>query len=249
MANQKVLIVEDDEVTALHLKMALEKRGYDVVSIASTTLQARNKIKIYEPEVVIIDIALEEYDDGITVANYLKEHMPLPFIYLTSHTEQELLNKAKLTQPYGYIVKPFVIESLHTTIQMALYNFQEEQKRNQELHKLTTEKLDLEKLLFAKKEHNRPHVHFGEHFYLNLNTNETYYKEKKLRLTQKENMLMVLLVAQKNSTVTFEQAMSYIWKEEGATENSIRTLVWRLRNKLPEDIIKNVSGIGYIIED
>ncbi|KIM10296.1 MAG: transcriptional regulator [Sulfuricurvum sp. PC08-66] len=249
MAGERVLIVEDDEVTALHLKMALEKMQYDVVSVASSTLQARNKIKIYEPQVVIIDIALQEYDDGIMIANFLKENFPIPFIYLSSHTEVELIDKAKLTQPYGYIVKPFVIESLHTTIQMALYRFQEEEKRNRELKQLTIEKLDLEKLLFAKKDAHKPQVDFCTHFYLDLNTNETYYKGKKVRLTQKENLLMVLLVAQKNSTVTFEQAMSYVWKEEGATENSIRTLVWRLRAKLPEDIIQNVSGVGYTIED
>ncbi len=78
---------------------------------------------------------------------------------------------------------------------------------------------------------------------------ETFYKEKKIKLTKKENAFLRLLVAQLGIVVSFEQAVNYVWDGNKATENSVRTLVWRLRNKLETDIIKNASGIGYYIEE
>lgn len=62
-------------------------------------------------------------------------------------------------------------------------------------------------------------------------------------------LFLRLLVAQMGVAVSFEQAISYVWDGSGATENSVRTLVWRLRSKLKDDIIKNASGIGYFIDD
>jgi DNA-binding response OmpR family regulator len=245
----KVLIVEDDEVTAMNLKMSLEKQGYNVVSVADTAIQARNKIKIYEPQVVLIDISLQESRDGIELARYIRDKHAIPFIYLTSHSDNEIIAEAKTTEPYGYIVKPFDPQSLHATIQMALYKFEEENKRNESLNDLKVDKLNLEKLLYSKKVIDKPIVPFGDGYHLDISVCESFYHGKKIKLTKKENAFIRLLVAQLGLVVSFEQAINYVWEEEGATENSVRTLVWRLRNKLPTDIIKNASGIGYYIEE
>jgi len=249
MSSVKVLIVEDDEVTSMNLKLSLEKLNYQVVSIADDTIQARNKIKIYKPDIILIDISLKTDADGIDLANYVKEQHQIPFIYLTAHTDEAVLEKAKITEPYGYIVKPFDPKSLHTTIQMALYRFEEERKRNESLQDLKMDKLNLEKLLYNKKIEDKPIVPFGDGYHLDISVCETFYEGKKIKLTKKENAFIRLLVAQLGLVVSFEQAMNYVWEEAGATENSVRTLVWRLRNKLPTDIIKNASGVGYYIED
>ncbi len=248
MSKAKILIVEDDEVTAMHLKMALKKLDYDIVSIAENTIQARNKIKIYEPDVVLLDISLQEDTDGIELATYIKRKHSIPFIYLTSHSESEVLDEAKVTEPYGYIVKPFDPKSLHSTIQMALYKFEEERKLKEDINTLQMDKSHLEKLLYTKKVSDKPLVPFAEDYHLDISTCETFYKGQKIKLTKKENAFIRILVAQLGLVVSFEQAMSYVWEDEGATENSVRTLVWRLRNKLPTDIIQNASGMGYYIE-
>ncbi len=249
MDQTKVLIVEDDEVTALNLKMSLEKHGYDVVSIADNAIQARNKIKIYEPETIIVDISLQKSNDGIELARYIREKHQIPFIFLTAHTDNDIINDAKKTEPYGYIVKPFDPKSLHTTIQMALYKFEQESQRNENLSELKVDKLNLEKLLYNKKVSDKPIVPFAHGFHLDISICETFFKDKKINLTKKENAFIRLLVAQLGMVVSFEQAINYVWEEDGATENSVRTLVWRLRNKLPEEIIKNASGMGYYIEE
>lgn len=249
MSKEKILIVEDDEVTAMHLKMALKKLDYEVVSIAANTIQARNKIKIYEPDAILIDISLQKETDGIELASYIKSKHTIPFIYLTSHAEEDILDEAKITEPYGYIVKPFDPKSLHSTIQMALYKFKEERKLKNDINTLKLDKEHLEKLLYTKKVSDKPLVPFALDYHLDISTCETFYKGTKIKLTKKENAFIRLLVAQIGLVVSFVQAMNYVWEEDGATENSVRTLVWRLRNKLPTDIIKNASGMGYYIED
>lgn len=248
MSKEKILIVEDDEVTAMNLKMTLQKLDYEVVSIAENTIQARNKIKIYEPDAILLDISLKEATDGIELAAYIKSKHQIPFIYLTSHSAKEILDEAKTTEPHGYIVKPFDPNSLHSTIQMALYKFAEERKLKEDIHNLQINKEHLEKLLYNRKVSDKPLVPFADDYHLDISTCETFYNDEKIKLTKKENAFIRLLVAQLGLVVSFEQAMNYVWEEDGATENSVRTLVWRLRNKLPTDIIKNASGMGYYIE-
>ncbi|MDQ1297527.1 MAG: hypothetical protein QG558_65 [Campylobacterota bacterium] len=249
MSSVKVLIIEDDDVTALNLKMSLEKQGYEVIASADTGVSSRNKIKVYNPDVVLIDIALESRDDGIEVARFIRDKMPRPFIFLTAHSESEMLDKAKQTEPYGYIVKPFDPINLHTTIQMALHRFQEEQKRNNDTNELKNTQAHLEKLLYAKKLSDQPIVEFGDGYRHNIALKETCYHEEKIKLTKKDNAFISLLVAQLGGVVDFAQAIDYVWSQEGASENSVRTLVWRLRSKLPTDVIKNASGMGYYLEE
>jgi len=248
MAKSKILIVEDDEVTAMNLKLSLERHGYEIVSTADTLIQARNKIKIYAPHIVLIDISLQESNDGIELASYVRKKHQIPFIFLTAHTDNDIIQQAKLTQPYGYIVKPFDPDGLNATIQMALYKYEQEKKALERPARIQNDKLNIEELLYNKREHDRPIVSFGDGYHLDLSACETFYQDRKIKLTKKENAFIRLLVAQCGTVVTFKQAMEYVWDENGATENSVRTLVWRLRNKLPTPIIKNASGVGYYIE-
>lgn len=249
MKKQRVIIVEDDEITSLNLNMSLQKHGYSVVAMCDNPEQAKNKIETHNPDILIIDISLQEASDGIELVKSVKEKHNVPFIYLTSYSDESTINQAKQTEPYGYIVKPFDPNSLHATIQMALFKFQVENERKADINSLKVDKTNLEKLLYSRKKSTEPIVPFGEDYHLDISICETFYKNKKIKLTKKENAFLRLLVAQLGVVVTFEQAMNYVWDESGATENSVRTLVWRLRNKLATDIIKNASGIGYYIEE
>jgi DNA-binding response OmpR family regulator len=248
MAMTKVLIIEDDEVTALALQMSLERFDYKVFSLVNEESSVQNKIKMYNPDIILIDIGLTKEEGGIEIATFIRDKMLCPFIFLTAHSESDILSKAKKTEPFGYIVKPFDPVNLHTTIQMALYRFQAEQKRLASVDVLKTDKEHLEKLLYAKKISNQPYVEFGEGYRHDICLGETFYRDQKIKLTKKENAFIHLLIAQLGSVVDFAQATHYVWGEEGASDNSVRTLVWRLRNKLPTDVIKNASGIGYYLE-
>lgn len=249
MQKHKILIVEDDEITSLNLNLSLQKQGYSVVALCDNIEQATNKILTHYPDVIIIDISLQESSDGIELAKSIREKYHIPFIFLTSYSDDDIISQAKLTEPYGYIVKPFDPNSLHATIQMALFKFQVEQERRESMNTLTVDKTNLEKLLNSKRTSDKPIVNFGDEYHLDISICETFFRGKKIKLTKKENAFLRLLVAQLGNVVTFDQAMHYVWDGSGASENSVRTLVWRLRNKLETDIIKNASGIGYYIEE
>jgi DNA-binding response OmpR family regulator len=249
MDKHNVIIVEDDEITALNLDISLQKHGYSVVAICDNASTAKNKIATYTPDIIIIDISLQESNDGIELAKFVKKKYDIPFIYLTSYSDDDIISQAKKTEPYGYIVKPFDPGSLHATIQMALFKYDLENERKENIDSLKVDKMNLEKLLYSKRASDKPIVPFGDNYHLDISICETFYKGKKIKLTKKENAFLRLLVAQLGLVVSFEQAMNYVWDETGATENSVRTLVWRLRNKLETDIIKNASGIGYYIEE
>ena len=249
MQNNKVLIVEKDQTTASELKIALQKQGYNIIAIVEDIVSAKNKIGFFTPDVVLIGITLHNHNDGIALASYMRKKFSIPFIFLTAHTDNDIIGDASKTEPYGYLIKPFNPIHLHATIQIAIYKSNQEKEKNANLTLLTTDNMNLKKLVYGKKILNAPALSFAKGYYFNTSTYETFYQGKRINLTKKENLLISLLVANLGLPVTFDQAITYIWGDDTSNEHSVRTLVWRLRNKLQTDIIKNVSGIGYYIED
>lgn len=249
MKNKHILIVEDDEITALNLSLSLQKQGYDKISVCENVNDAQQILKDFTPDLTIVDISLQDSNDGIELAKEIRSKYNIPFIYLSSHSDDNIISQAKHTEPYGYIVKPFDPNSLHATIQMALFKYEIENERKSEMESVNIDKSNLENLLHSRRASDKPIVEFGDYYHLDITICETFYKGKKIKLTKKENAFLRLLVAKLGIVVSFKQAMDYVWDNNGATENSVRTLVWRLRNKIQGDIIKSASGIGYYIED
>lgn len=248
MEKHTIIIVEDDEITALNLKLSLQKQGYEILATCDNISDALEKIEENAPNVIIIDISLQEGSDGITLGRKIRQDYAIPFIYLTSYSDDDIISEAIKTEPYGYIVKPFDPSSLHATIQMAVFKFEMECKRFDEISASKIDEKGVEKLLYERCEPDSASVFFGASYSIDIVKKEIHYKDEKLKLTKKESAILCLLVAKLGSVINFDQAINYVWSDSGATENSIRTLVWRLRSKLPTDIIKNASGIGYYIE-
>jgi len=248
MDKYKIIIVEDDEITSLHLNIALQKQGYSVTALCHTVDLAKYKISTTNPDLVIIDISLQKNNDGIELAKYINKECSIPFIFLTSSSDDDTIEQAKLTEPSGYIVKPFDTNSLHATIQMALFKFETIKDSSKDFQSNSINKINIEKLLSDKKLENQPIVQFAKDYHLDIDMHETFYKNKKIKLTKKENALLRLLVAKLSHVVSFEQAVNYVWQDGSTKQNSIRTLVWRLRSKLEGDVIKSDSGTGYYIE-
>jgi len=248
MEKHTIIIVEDDEITALNLKLSLQKQDYEILATCDNASDAIEKIQKHRPHIIIIDISLQEGSDGITLGQKIRQNYSIPFIYLTSYSDDDIIAEAIKTEPYGYIVKPFDPSSLHATIQMAVFKFEMECKRLDEINDSKIDEKSVEKLLYTKSEPNSGTVLFSSSYSIDIAKKEIFYDNQKLKLTKKEGAILLLLVAKLGNVINFNQAISYVWKESGATENSIRTLVWRLRSKLPTDIIKNASGIGYYIE-
>lgn len=117
----KILIVEDQFVEANHLRLMLKKAGHTVTGMARSVQDAKYYIAQERPELVLLDIFLSGKETGIDLAEILKEDN-IPFIYLSANSNEQVLNKAKLTHPYGFLVKPFREQDLLVTIEIAKYH-------------------------------------------------------------------------------------------------------------------------------
>lgn len=121
MKNAKIMIVEDENIVAMGIKSKLESLGYSVPCTASSAEDAIRKADLFYPDLVLMDILLKGEGDGIVAGDYIRKNFDIPVIYLTAYTDEETLERAKLTHPAGYISKPFKLEDIHTNIEIALH--------------------------------------------------------------------------------------------------------------------------------
>jgi signal transduction histidine kinase len=120
MTATRVLVVEDERIVALHLKQQLTKLGYDVVGMAASGESALRLIDDARPDVVLMDIHIDGPMDGIETTARIPAELLIPVIYLTAYSDETTLARARVTKPYGYLLKPFSQRELHATIQMVL---------------------------------------------------------------------------------------------------------------------------------
>src|SRR5271166_2453813 len=113
MLQTKILVVEDERIVALNLKKRLERMGYEVTAIATSGEKALAAIAANQPDIVLMDIHIDGDLDGIATAAAFPPHLHLPVVYLTAYSEEATLERARATQPYGYLLKPFSERELH----------------------------------------------------------------------------------------------------------------------------------------
>jgi putative nucleotidyltransferase with HDIG domain len=128
MSNAKILIVEDERIVAEDIKKTLQNLGYAVCSIVTSGAEAVKKAEQDSPDLILMDIVLQDEMSGIEAAEQIRTRFNIPVIYLTAYADVKTLERAKITEPFGYIIKPFDERELHSTIEMALYKNQTERE-------------------------------------------------------------------------------------------------------------------------
>jgi len=116
-----VLIVEDERIVAKDVQQTLADLGYDAFDIASSADEALSKATLRRPDVVLMDIRIAGTLDGIDAAEVLRRRFGVPVVYLTAHTDEATLERAKKTEPYGFLVKPLKVAELRSALEIALY--------------------------------------------------------------------------------------------------------------------------------
>ncbi|RCV62809.1 CheY chemotaxis protein or a CheY-like REC (receiver) domain [Methanophagales archaeon] len=123
MAEANIMIVEDEVLFAKDLKDLLVTWGYTVPAIASTGEEAIGKAGEMKPDLVLMDIVLKDGMDGIEAADQIRTRFKIPVVYLTAYADDETVQRAKITEPYGYVLKPLEERDLHVTLEIALYMY------------------------------------------------------------------------------------------------------------------------------
>lgn len=128
MEEKQILVVEDTVFYARLIKDALQNLGYKIAAIVTTGEEAIVKAKELKPDLILMDIVLQGTIDGIEATAGIRREVDAPVIYLTAFPDVKVLERAKITEPFGFLIKPFNEKELHTSIEIALYKFKLEKK-------------------------------------------------------------------------------------------------------------------------
>jgi putative nucleotidyltransferase with HDIG domain len=123
-----IIVVEDEAVVALDIRNRLKRLGYEVAGVCSTGEDAVGMAGALKPDLILMDIMLAGEMDGIEAAGIIKENLGIPVIYLTAYADGQTLARAKVTNPFGYVIKPFEDRELQTTIEMAIYKYETDRR-------------------------------------------------------------------------------------------------------------------------
>lgn len=189
MSKLRILIVEDEPVIAENISMYLDNADFEVSGIAYDSLEAKDQLITNTPDAAILDVNLESGEDGIDIAGYINEKFQLPFLFLTSYSDKETLERAKKVKPSGYIVKPFNEKTLLASLEIAISNFTAE--KNHSLPPLNLEKInnyllspvsereyELVQLLYE----GITNTQIAEKLFISVNTVKTHLKSIYLKL-------------------------------------------------------------------
>ena len=219
----KILIVEDEAIVALDIKQLLLKLGHDVIGIAKDYSSAMVLFHSNTPSLVFMDINLKNSKkDGIDTAKEIQNHKNIPIIYLTAFCDEVTLNRAIATNPVSYLLKPYKLEDLKSTVLLAAY------KSNRS---------------------NQPQVDskstaLGFGYYYNRIDEILYYENIYIKLSKNEKQLFNILIDAKGAIVAYSDIEYLIWPEMPVSNSSVRTLLYRLRAKLNYKLIETVHSAG-----
>ena len=128
MPDARILVVEDEAITARSIVSALKRLGYVVLARVASGEEAIRRVAETQPDLVLMDIRLQGDMDGVEAARRIRSRFDIPVVYLTAHVDDDTVQRARVTQPFGYLVKPFQAEELHRVIETALHKHATEKK-------------------------------------------------------------------------------------------------------------------------
>lgn len=121
MADIKILLVEDEQIVAKYIEKQLTGAGYKIIASVTSGEKAIEKVTALKPDIVLMDIKIMGSMDGVETADYIRKNHQIPVIFLTSLSDDESFQRAKKTEPFGYLIKPIDLKEFNRVVEMALY--------------------------------------------------------------------------------------------------------------------------------
>jgi len=223
MKTLKILIVEDEPIVALDIKNTLLQFGHIVTDIVSNDKDTYESIQRDQPDMIFMDIHLENSKSGIEIVKEVKKELNIPIVYLTAFCDDETMQKAIKTNPINYLIKPFKRNELKSSIMLSIYKMDD-------IFNVTM---------------NIEYTPIGYNYFYDLKNDNLFYKEQPVQIGVKEKMFLKLLISANGEIVPFSRIEEYIWKNCNLSNGTCRTLVYRLRSKLEFKLIETVPSFGY----
>ena len=223
MINNKILIIEDEEITILALELFLTSIGYEITSSVNNAKDAIKSVKNIMPDLIISDIMIKGNISGCEVSALLNKEYNIPIIFLSAYFDDEILEYAKDANAYGYILKPYRELELKAMVNLALNH----QNRNN----INTNFINFDKYTF------------------DLLANKVYKESNEIKIGKKALILLKILIKSPNEIVSIQSLISHIWMDSDIHNvYNLRQLVHRTKDKLELDNLISVKNMGYVFK-
>ncbi|MCB5251238.1 MAG: response regulator [Candidatus Cloacimonadales bacterium] len=146
MSKLKVLVVEDDSIIIIDLKRRIPKIGYELVGVFSKGEDAIEHVEVLKPDIILMDVMLDGMLDGIETAKLIHNQTDVPILFLTSMVDEETFQRAKITSPYAYIIKPVTDRELQINIEIALYQKKIDKEKSELINQLQEKNRQIKEL-------------------------------------------------------------------------------------------------------
>lgn len=223
MNRLKVGIVEDEPINAEFLEQVVRSLGHSIILSTPCEKEALESIIKSLPDLLLLDINLKGGMEGVWLAEELNRlRLPVSVIYISAYRDKNTVKKASGTEPFNFLSKPFDA----TDIEIAITLF---------IGKL------------RKKEQDGHIVRLGEGYLFDIESLMLSKEGIPIKLTLKEAELFALFCRNRDRLLSSETITSAIWGEKPVSESTIRDTIYRIRKKIPEVKIDNISSLGYIL--
>ncbi len=219
----KILIVEDEVIAASYLKQIVTKAGYEVIGTADTGKDAIKLAKSKKPDLILMDIMLKDNISGVDAAvNIFYSDPEIMIVFLTAYTEASMIETAKEANTVGYFLKPYNKEQIVANLDILASKQNPIQPVNKDVIKLQNS------------------------YKFNMNFQQLFLNNQEIILTKKELCFIIYLCKNKHRVLSFQDILKYLW-EEKTPPQTLRSLIYRIRQKTYRNFIKSVSKRGYVI--
>ncbi|QBN17975.1 response regulator [Flavobacterium nackdongense] len=186
--NNTILIVEDEMIIAANISLQLTHLGYEVTGIVPRAEEVLQQISKQIPDIILMDINLKGDLDGIEVVHLIQKEYKIPIIYLTANSNEAHFNRAKETNPYAFVSKPFKKLDLQRAIELTLVRIQDERNTDKSLNLLTEEPFILSDCIFVRSHDKMVKVCISNILYIEAERNYC-----KIHCKDKEHLLVMTL--------------------------------------------------------
>jgi len=228
------LIVEDEVISTQYLSRILMKLGHDDVHEAINSDEAMSIVLNNTIDLVFMDINISGSVDGIALAKMLNEKQFLPIVFTTAFGDSSTILESNDTNIFGYLIKPFSKNDIEATLSVALKRIQDRDNYILNLNSYLEEASLL--------------INLGCNQVFDMSTKTFLVNGEPLSLTKKDIDFLTILCKNVNLNTSYETIKECVWGELDISTSTIRDTISRLRKKIPNLNIENISGVGYILK-
>jgi DNA-binding response OmpR family regulator len=232
---ENIMIVEDEILTQRYLKDILKHNNKNMrqPECYDNAQDVLGQIKSKNYDMILMDINIKGSMDGIQLAKeILKGHVDLPIIFITAHCDDNTFEEVLELSPYGFISKPFSSKDVEVTLQLAYKRFL----------------VQKEMLHYKEVLDNMDTIAINEKYKYSKSLTTLYADNKPIKLKKKHQLLVDVLCEMHNRTVVFDVLIDKIWGDAVVADSALRTLVYTLRQILPDLPIISYSKVGYSLQ-